>query len=61
MNFDKEIEIIVYCASESFGASEKAVEKLEKLGFENVKDFKAGLRLERSREADSRRIENWIK
>lgn len=42
--FDKDQEIIVYCASESCGASPKAAQKLEKLGFENVKDYETGVK-----------------
>ncbi len=35
-------EVIVYCASEQCNSSEKAAEKLEQAGFENVADFSAG-------------------
>lgn len=42
--FDKDDEIVVYCASESCQASPKAAEKLEKLGFSNVKDYEVGLK-----------------
>ncbi|MFB6291811.1 MAG: rhodanese-like domain-containing protein, partial [Candidatus Nanohaloarchaea archaeon] len=42
--FDKDEEMVVYCGSESCGASPKAAEKLEKLGFEDVKDFEIGLK-----------------
>lgn len=42
--FEKDEEIVVYCASKSCQASPKAAEKLEKLGFENVKDYEAGLK-----------------
>jgi rhodanese-related sulfurtransferase len=41
--FDKDTEIVVYCKDEECGASPKAAEKLEKLGFEKVKDFEGGL------------------
>lgn len=41
--FDKNEEIVVYCKDEECSASSKAAEKLEKLGFENVKDFEGGL------------------
>jgi rhodanese-related sulfurtransferase len=42
--FDKDEEIVVYCKDEDCGASPKAAEKLEKLGFRNVKDFEGGLK-----------------
>ena len=42
--FDKDQEIVVYCKSESCQASPKAAQKLEKLGFENVKDYEVGLK-----------------
>ncbi len=42
--FDKSEEIVVYCASESCQASPKAAEKLEALGFENVKDYEPGMK-----------------
>ncbi|MFB6242038.1 MAG: rhodanese-like domain-containing protein [Candidatus Nanosalina sp.] len=41
--FTKSQKIVVYCASEDCPASDKAAEKLEELGFENVKDFERGL------------------
>ncbi len=34
--------IVVYCASKSCNASEKAAEKLEKAGFQRVHDFAEG-------------------
>lgn len=42
--FDKDEEIVVYCKDQECGASPKAAEKLEKLGFKNVKDFEGGLK-----------------
>lgn len=42
--FEKNDEIVVYCASESCSASPKAAEKLESLGFENVRDFEPGVK-----------------
>lgn len=42
--FDKDENIVVYCSSESCAASPKAAQKLEALGFENVKDYEAGLK-----------------
>ncbi len=36
-------EIVVYCADTECHASPKAAEKLEELGYTNVKDFEAGL------------------
>lgn len=41
--FDRDQDIVVYCGSEECGASPKAAEKLEDLGFTNVSDFEAGL------------------
>lgn len=41
--FDKDDEIIVYCASPSCQASPKAAKKLESLGFTNVADYEGGL------------------
>jgi rhodanese-related sulfurtransferase len=41
---DKDEEIVVYCKDEECQASPKAAEKLEKLGYENVKDFEGGLK-----------------
>lgn len=41
--FEKDDRIVVYCANTDCGASPKAAEKLEKLGFTNVADFEAGL------------------
>lgn len=40
--FDKDDEIVVYCASTDCDASPRAAEKLEKLGFTNVKDYEEG-------------------
>jgi len=40
--FDNESEIVVYCADKSCGASPKAAEKLDRLGFENVYDYEGG-------------------
>ncbi len=42
--FDKDDDLVVYCASESCQASPKAAEKLESLGFENVKDYEPGIK-----------------
>ncbi len=42
--FDKDQDLVVYCASESCQASPKAAEKLEELGFSNVTDFEAGIK-----------------
>jgi rhodanese-related sulfurtransferase len=41
--FTKSQNLVVYCASEDCQASEKAADKLEEIGFENVKDFVRGL------------------
>lgn len=41
--FEKDQTIVVYCKSKSCDASPKAAEKLEKLGFEDVKDYSVGL------------------
>lgn len=35
-------DIVVYCANKDCDASPKAAEKLEKLGFTNVKDYEEG-------------------
>ncbi|MFW6006201.1 MAG: rhodanese-like domain-containing protein [Candidatus Bipolaricaulota bacterium] len=40
--FDQDQEIVVYCADSDCGASPKAAEKLDKLGFENVYDYEGG-------------------
>lgn len=40
--FDLDKEIAVYCADSECGASPKAAEKLDKLGFENVYDYEGG-------------------
>ncbi len=42
--FDKDEEIVVYCKDTECSASPKAAKKLEKLGFENVKDYEVGLK-----------------
>lgn len=42
--FDKDEEIVVYCKDKDCSASPKAAEKLEQLGFENVKDYEVGLK-----------------
>jgi rhodanese-related sulfurtransferase len=36
--------VVVYCASTDCNASEKAAEKLEQAGFQDVRDFAAGTR-----------------
>lgn len=41
--FDKDQEIVVYCKDIDCQASPKAAEKLDKLGFTNIKDFEKGL------------------
>ena len=41
--FDKEKEIVVYCASPECNASEKAAEELSKRGFSHVTDFSGGM------------------
>ena len=41
---EKHQTIVVYCKDLECGASEKAAEKLEKLGFEDVYDFEGGLK-----------------
>ncbi len=41
--FDRDEDIVVYCASESCQASPKAAEKLESMGFTNVADYEGGL------------------
>ncbi|MFB6246601.1 MAG: rhodanese-like domain-containing protein [Candidatus Pacearchaeota archaeon] len=40
---DKDKEVIVYCASTDCQASPQAAEKLEELGYKNVKDFESGI------------------
>lgn len=40
--FDLDREIVVYCADSDCGASPKAAEKLDRLGFENVYDYDGG-------------------
>ena len=42
--FDKDKEIIVYCASRQCDASEKAARELVRRGFRRVVDYEAGLR-----------------
>ena len=41
--FDMNDEIVVYCKDEECSASPKAAQKLESIGFRNVKDYEAGL------------------
>ncbi len=41
--FDKNDDIVVYCASEKCQASPKAAKKLSELGFNNVKDYEEGV------------------
>ncbi|WEL19698.1 rhodanese-like domain-containing protein [Candidatus Nanohalococcus occultus] len=41
--FDKDQELVVYCKDRECSASPKAAEKLEKLGFNQVKDYEPGL------------------
>jgi rhodanese-related sulfurtransferase len=41
---DKDEEIIVHCSDEKCDASPTAANKLEKLGYEDVKDFEGGMR-----------------
>ncbi|WP_414836369.1 rhodanese-like domain-containing protein [Candidatus Nanohalococcus occultus] len=41
--FDRGKSLVVYCKDRECDASDKAVKKLEKLGFENVKDYEPGL------------------
>lgn len=40
--FDSDQDIVVYCADSECGASPKAAEKLDRLGFENVYDYEGG-------------------
>lgn len=40
---EKDKEIVVYCANTKCQASPKAAEKLEDLGYTDVKDFEEGL------------------
>jgi len=40
--FDKDKKIVVYCASTDCNASDAVLERLEGMGFSNVKDFVAG-------------------
>jgi rhodanese-related sulfurtransferase len=41
--FERDDDIVVYCSSPGCGASPKAAEKLESLGFTDVKDYEGGL------------------
>lgn len=41
---EKDDDIVVYCKDTECQASPKAAEKLEKLGFEDVKDYEPGLK-----------------
>jgi rhodanese-related sulfurtransferase len=41
--FDKDKEIIVYCASEQCDASPKAAKELARRGFRRVRDYEAGM------------------
>ncbi|MDY6769312.1 MAG: rhodanese-like domain-containing protein [Candidatus Nanohaloarchaea archaeon] len=41
--FDRDDDIVVYCASPSCSASPKAAEKLDSMGFTNVADYEGGL------------------
>jgi rhodanese-related sulfurtransferase len=41
--FNKDQTIVLYCKNEMCTASPKAAEKLEKLGFEDVRDYENGL------------------
>ena len=41
--FDMEEEIVVYCKDEDCSASPKAAAKLKSIGFQNVKEYEAGL------------------
>lgn len=41
--FEEGDDIVVYCASPSCQASPKAAQKLESMGFTNVKDYEDGL------------------
>lgn len=43
LDITKDAEIIVYCSSESCGASPAAAEALEKAGYSNVVHYKDGL------------------
>jgi rhodanese-related sulfurtransferase len=40
--FSQDQEIVVYCADENCQASPKAAQKLESLGFNNIKDYEGG-------------------
>jgi len=42
--WDKNTEIVVYCAHSDCDASEKAYQTLEKMGFANVREFPGGMR-----------------
>lgn len=39
---DRDLPVVVYCASETCDASPKAAERLEKMGYENVMDYSGG-------------------
>lgn len=41
--FEKDQKLVVYCKNTACTASPEAAEKLEKIGFENVYDYDAGL------------------
>lgn len=41
--FEKDQDVVVYCKDLDCSASPKAAKKLEKLGFEDVKDYEVGL------------------
>jgi len=43
-DWDKNVEIVVYCAHEECDASEQAYRTLEKLGFANVREYPGGMR-----------------
>lgn len=40
---DKSAPVVLYCASESCNASERAAEQLERAGFSRVLDFEVGM------------------
>ncbi|MFB6191290.1 MAG: rhodanese-like domain-containing protein [Candidatus Nanohaloarchaea archaeon] len=42
--FDEDDTLVVYCKDTDCGASPKAAQKLEALGFENVLDYEVGLK-----------------
>ncbi len=43
-NLDKDRETIVYCSNTECNASPQAAEKLTKMGFSRVEDYKAGIK-----------------